>query len=71
MKAIQFNDLVKRFAKVPVTELKWLTPIDSLQSLIVKETQEPENLKDTFYDPNEIIVQTKQQKFEKKQKEHK
>lgn len=72
MQKIAFNDLVKRFAKVPVAELKWLTPVDKLQSLIVKEVQEPENLKDTFYDPNEIFVQTKHQKLDKKQhKEHK
>jgi hypothetical protein len=36
MEKIGFNDLVKRFAKVPVAELKWLTPVDKLQSLIVK-----------------------------------
>lgn len=71
MQKIAFNDLVKRFAKVPVAQLKWLTPVDKLQNLIVNDSQESENLKDTFYDPNEIFIHGKHQKVDKKHKEHK
>jgi hypothetical protein len=39
MQAIHFTDLVHRFSKVPVQELKWLTPVEKLQSLVVQESQ--------------------------------
>lgn len=39
MQTINFTELVHRFAKVPVAELNWLTPVDKLQSLIVTESQ--------------------------------
>ena len=39
MSTIHFTDLVHRFAKVPVKELKWLTPVEKIQSLIVQDSQ--------------------------------
>lgn len=39
MQTIKFSDLVHRFAKVPVAELNWLTPVEKLQSLIIEESQ--------------------------------
>lgn len=68
MQAIHFNDLVQRFSKVPLAELKWLTPVEKLQSLIVQDSQEPENLKNTFFDPNDFFIQGKFPKTDKKHK---
>ena len=49
-------ELLKRFHKIDVKDLKLLTPADKLQGLFNEASLEPENNKPAELDPNSIYV---------------
>jgi len=56
MTSIGYSELLTRFEVKPRKDLTFLTPIIQLEGLFSEETQQPENLSENLYDPNDFYI---------------
>lgn len=57
---------------MPRKDLKFLTPLADIEGLFTEETQQPENLSENIYDPNDFYIEPKadlKKKSESKQQQ--
>jgi len=59
MASIGFSELLARFEVFPRKDLKFLTPIIQIEGLFSDESQQPENLSENLYDPNDFYIEPK------------
>ena len=59
MASIGFSELLARFEVVPRKDLQFLTPIILIEGLFSDEPQQPENLSENLYDPNDFYIEPK------------
>lgn len=69
MTSFGYSELLTRFAVEPRNQLKFLTSEDYIEGLFTPESQEPENLGEYLWDPNDFYIEPKNDK--KKPKEEK
>lgn len=59
MTSIGYSELLTRFEAKPRKDLTFLTPIIHLEGLFSEDTQQPENLSENLYDPNDFYIEPK------------
>lgn len=59
MASIGYSELLARFEVVPRKDLKFLTPLPQIEGLFAEDSQQPENLSENLYDPNDFYIEPK------------
>lgn len=56
MQSIAYSELLARFQKVDRKHLKFISGVNTIDGLFSEESQDPENLKENIYDPNDFYI---------------
>ena len=62
MNSFGYSDLLTRFNKIDLKELKFITDTIKFDELFSDESQEPENMKENIYESNDIYIEPKETK---------
>jgi len=61
MQSFGYSELLTHFEIVPQKNLTFLTPLIQIDELFAEEPQQPENLSEYLYDPNDFYIEPKQE----------
>ena len=59
MDSIGYSELLTRFNKVELKDLKFITDFTLIEGLFLEESADPENLDEFLYDPNDFYIEPK------------